>query len=81
MTRAPDPVPPDVPAAFLPPPKRGRKHFTDETLFDPPPGGPPRELVLDELVAEQIAANPGVVTGVPWKATAKERARRRRERP
>jgi hypothetical protein len=65
-----------TPAAFLPPPRRERKHFTDVPLLDVPPGGTPHELVLDELVAEVLAANPDADRDVPWqRKRAKDRRR------
>ena len=63
----------DVPAAFLPPPKRERKHFTDEALFEaPPPVEPLRRTRMTKLLAKRPD-----LEAKSWNALAE---RRRREK-
>lgn len=74
MTAAPDPTErTDWPAAFLPPPKRERKHFTDEPMFEAPATGLKRKDRLAAYADEALKENPDCGKSVPWRMTAKER--------
>lgn len=65
----------DVPASFLPPPKRKAKTFDDVRLVEVMETIAAHDARLTALEAEALADNPDAGKAVPWQKTRKGRAR------
>lgn len=70
-----------IPASFLPPPKREKKSFDDEVLFEPVSELPPgtsvpggRDQRLAELEDEALRLNPECGKQVPWPVKRRRRS-------